>query len=576
LTSTGSRSDYSSCDAKKSQDSKIATDLDCGDSRADSLNAKLREGSKNTSSSNDPEEKNTSEDNPNSKLTSTGSRSDYSSCDAKKSQDSKIATDLGCGKASADSNSQGINANFTSEHASDNGNATIEEQYHDSYSKNSSVSDNRKKRQESKNTSEDDAVSEDANENGKNIHGSKNASENDSASKENTSNAIQGEVKDHDKSHFTSPSEELNAYIASPNKNNSTCDNTRRFNNTSTLKSINTVSSKHITPILSTNYVLTKESVTSLSLFTLSLFLHETKECLINQPNANYRTLVVNNLKKKSFQTAMTTDTNDITEEIYITVYEIAKYNNSSCISPSFPKIHATYSTQENTYERPEIPGLHAIDPTKEGLQKLIAACKFPDKESYCFNDDIHTSITDIFSNIKLHQASMLEKVYLEDHSAVDQGTPTLHKNLYERYRKFRERFQKKHPIRIAIAGGLHRTALATHLLGNWHIHNAPPKIMESTPSKSITISSPLNKDIVVHILSPKGMGSGFTNVYLEEVRKISEDVNNRSYNQLKLTKSAQLFDLLVQTSNEITEKRFIPQQLYETKEVSKKYYLLQ
>jgi len=188
-------------------------------------------------------------------LTSTGSRSDYSSCDAKKSQDSKIATDLDCGKASADSNSQGKNANFTSEHASDNGNATIEEQYHDSYSKNSSVSDNRKKRQESKNTSEDDAVSEDANENGKNIHGSKNASENDSASKENTSNAIQGEVKDHDKSHFTSPSEELNAYIASPNKNNSTCDNTRRFNNTSTLKSINTVSSKHITPILSTNYV---------------------------------------------------------------------------------------------------------------------------------------------------------------------------------------------------------------------------------------------------------------------------------------------------------------------------------
>jgi hypothetical protein len=69
------------------------------------LNAKLREGSKNTieynpkcSSSNDPEE-----DNPNSKLTSTGSRSDYSSCDAKKSQDSKIATDLDCGHSSADS-----------------------------------------------------------------------------------------------------------------------------------------------------------------------------------------------------------------------------------------------------------------------------------------------------------------------------------------------------------------------------------------------------------------------------------------------------------------------------------------
>jgi hypothetical protein len=50
------------------------------------------------------------------------------------------------------------------------------------------------------------------------------------------------------------------------------------------------------------------------------------------------------------------------------------------------------------------------IDPTKEGLQKLIAACKFPDDEPYCFNDDIHTSITDFFSNINLHQESMLEK----------------------------------------------------------------------------------------------------------------------------------------------------------------------
>ena len=50
--------------------------------------------------------------------------------------------------------------------------------------------------------------------------------------------------------------------------------------------------------------------------------------------------------------------------------------------------------------------------------------------------------------------------------------------------------------IRIAIAGGLHRTALATHLLGNWHIHNAPPKIMENTPSKSITILSSTSTEL--------------------------------------------------------------------------------
>jgi len=121
-------------------------------------NAKIRDGSKNTtkdnlkcSSSNDsmmrtiPEEINASEDNPNSKLTSTGSRSDYSSCDAKKSQDSIIATDHDCDDSSADSNFQGKNANSISEHASANGNATFEEQDHDSYSKDSSANEKGKK-----------------------------------------------------------------------------------------------------------------------------------------------------------------------------------------------------------------------------------------------------------------------------------------------------------------------------------------------------------------------------------------------------------------------------------------------
>jgi len=130
----------------------IKSNSDSATSKHSDKNAKIRDGSKNTieddpkcSSSNDQEEKNTSEYNPNSKLTSTGSRSDYSSCDAKKSQDSKIATSHDSDDSSADSNSQGKNANSSSEHASANGNATIEEQDHDSYSKDSSASENEKK-----------------------------------------------------------------------------------------------------------------------------------------------------------------------------------------------------------------------------------------------------------------------------------------------------------------------------------------------------------------------------------------------------------------------------------------------
>jgi len=162
----------------------------------------------------------------------------------------------------------------------------------------------------------------------------KNVSEDDAGSKEDKSDAAEEELKDDDKLYFVSASEDLNTNIATTNKNKSTYDNTRTIDNNSSSKSTehtlintvhhhdtstsifrNAVSSKHITPILSTNYLLTKEIVSSLSLFTLSLFLHETDKCLINQPNANYHMLVINNLKKKSFQTAMTIDTNDITEE---------------------------------------------------------------------------------------------------------------------------------------------------------------------------------------------------------------------------------------------------------------------
>ena len=74
----------------------IKSNSDSATSKHSDKNAKIRDGIKNTikddlkcSSSNDSmmrtiPEKNASENNPNSKLTSTGSRSDYSSCDAKK------------------------------------------------------------------------------------------------------------------------------------------------------------------------------------------------------------------------------------------------------------------------------------------------------------------------------------------------------------------------------------------------------------------------------------------------------------------------------------------------------------
>jgi len=158
----------------------------------------------------------------------------------------------------------------------------------------------------------------------------------------------------------------------------------------------------------------------------------------------------------------------------------------------------------------------------------------------------------------------MMSKVFSDDLSVI-------HYNPYERYRKYRTRFQARHPIRIAIIAGLHRTALATHLLGNWTIQNAPPTIMSTSPSEEVTKKSPLNFNISVHILSPQPSGTNFSYDLLGELQKLSEDVNNQTYKQNKMTKSGQLFDILRNTPDNIAKLRFIPSKQYETKKVNTK-----
>jgi hypothetical protein len=66
--------------------------------------------------------------------------------------------------------------------------------------------------------------------------------------------------------------------------------------------------------------------------------------------------------------------------------------------------------------------------------------------------------------------------------------------------------FQSARPICIVVMGGLHKTALATHLLGNWKIHNKPPSIINVVPLTPIQINSPLLYDIDVHVITPTKM----------------------------------------------------------------------
>jgi hypothetical protein len=69
-----------------------------------------------------------------------------------------------------------------------------------------------------------------------------------------------------------------------------------------------------------------------------------------------------------------------ITEEIYVTLYEV-RSNDKDQNPDDFPKIYTSYCTEKNTYELKEIPGVHASNPSRSGLQLLVAALKLPQEK---------------------------------------------------------------------------------------------------------------------------------------------------------------------------------------------------
>ena len=108
------------------------------------------------------------------------------------------------------------------------------------------------------------------------------------------------------------------------------------------------------------------DRIVNLNLYTLSLFLHSTPNCLINQPEANYRRLLIKNLQHENFQHAMKINTTNITEEIYVTLDEV-RSNDKDQNPDDFPKIYTSYCTVKNTYKLKEIQeSMQAILPDQD------------------------------------------------------------------------------------------------------------------------------------------------------------------------------------------------------------------
>jgi hypothetical protein len=114
----------------------------------------------------------------------------------------------------------------------------------------------------------------------------------------------------------------------------------------------------------------------------------------------------------------------NLTEEIYISIYEIAKTSNPFT-TREYPKIYPTHCLTEEEYEPAYIPGFYAINPTEQGLKLLRSACEFEGKGNYS-SDNLSIFASHFFTDIAEHQRDMMSKVFSDDLSVI-------HHNQYER-----------------------------------------------------------------------------------------------------------------------------------------------
>jgi hypothetical protein len=95
---------------------------------------------------------------------------------------------------------------------------------------------------------------------------------------------------------------------------------------------------------------------------------------------------------------------------------------------------------------------------------------------------------------------------------------------------------------RVLLVGGLHRSALALHILGNYVITNGKPKT-SSTPLYKLSVDSPINSGIALHVFSSNNrtLCEGFLSVS----RTFSKQVDERGKKAIELMIAGQMWDLL-------------------------------
>ncbi len=170
--------------------------------------------------------------------------------------------------------------------------------------------------------------------------------------------------------------------------------------------------------------------------------------------------------------------------------------------------------------------------------------------------------VSEIFSDLLQHQQVIIDKIFKtkaakETEDSEDKIVTVTATSIHRSFFELHKDFQSKCKVRIAIIGGLHRTALAIHVLGNYFIGNHAPKREERRSFYHIQEDSPVNSALAVHIFTNKGLK--FDQPFLTYCRAYSETINARKHVAVQDTIRSQLYDLLTKkTTTEIDETVFI------------------
>jgi len=306
----------------------------------------------------------------------------------------------------------------------------------------------------------------------------------------------------------------------------------------------------------------------------LALLVHSTDECIVCQPDANYRPLRLGDIKQKHFHESMLLENQDIKEEMYVFLYEVVDEDNTKQHAgvPALPM----YSVDSRVDDIYPIQGKIATFPTRTSLLKLATTLGIDkDEVDKLQNLPVPKLIKMVMKNITSIQNNMIDKTLFTTTVTDDAGNtfqteppPT---KIADSFRKLRQNIQSKSNVRLALVGGLHRTALAIHILGNYVIHSSRPRVSEKA-LYALTKSSSMNADIAIHIILPI-TDQNLDVTFIQQPQHYSRTVNDRKHKALEVPISGQLYDLLKFRTNEnLTNMRYLPKKLIDDTMVCKMF----